>query len=273
MAKSFSSNSQVETAPLERDIDASLRALDRRDWWHFVHVVVVMFLLMGTIFAFWLPNFFEEGASTYILPPISLPQGLLALVLIFNVYILYQHHGIQKLRECFIGQVRIAAEQKARADSLYELAILDPLTGLYNRRFGEEYLQREIFRAGRSGAPLMLVVFDLNDFKNVNDSHGHVAGDAVLKEFALRLKKATRRSDVAVRLGGDEFLVVLPECPPDRVGSILSRLNDFDLEIDGKSVHVSACRGWAQLKSDDTRESLIQRADQDLYSQKSTAVL
>lgn len=272
MATSSSSSSQVETALLERDIDASLRALDRRDWWHFIHVVVVMFLLVGTIFAFSLPNVFDQGTSINVIPPISLAQGLLALILIFNVYILYQHHGIQKLRQCFVAQVRIAAEQRARADALYELAILDPLTGLYNRRFGEEYLQREMFRAARSGAPLMLVVFDLNDFKNVNDSHGHMAGDAVLKEFASRLKKATRRSDVAVRLGGDEFLIVLPECPPEQVGSVLSRLNDFDLQIDGKSVHVSACRGWAQLKADDTRESLIQRADQDLYSQKSAAV-
>jgi diguanylate cyclase (GGDEF)-like protein len=273
MAKSFSAISKVDSASLERNIDASLRALERRDWWHFVHVIIVIFLLMGAIFAFSLPKVFDQSASIPLFPPISLAQGLLALILIFNAYILHQHHAIQRLRQCLVGQVRIAAEQKARADALYELAILDPLTGLYNRRFGEEYLQTEIARAARSGAPLMLLVFDLNDFKNVNDSYGHTVGDSVLKEFALRLKKATRGSDVAVRLGGDEFLAILPECPPERVGLVLSRLNDFDLQIDGKSVHVSACRGWAQLEADDTPESLIQRADQNLYSQKSAVIV
>ena len=260
------------TTDNERTINEALSALERRDWWHVIYVVFVILFLAGAVAALTLPGVLTEDGPVSQLSPISPAQGLLVLTLIFNGYILYQHHAIQKLRGFLLDQARISAEQRSRADALYELAILDPLTGLYNRRFGEEYMQAEMSRATRHGLPLALVVLDLNDFKQVNDSHGHVAGDLLLKEFAHRLKKATRGSDIAVRLGGDEFLVVLPECPPERVGTVLSRLKDFDLEVDGKQIHVSSSRGCAQFELGDTIESLLQRADHDLYAQKTASL-
>jgi diguanylate cyclase (GGDEF)-like protein len=148
------------------------------------------------------------------------------------------------------------------------LAILDPLTGLYNRRFSEERLRNEIARADRHGDPLIVIILDLDNFKTINDRYGHSAGDLVLKEFARRLSKATRGSDVAVRLGGDEFLVILAECPPEQVEIILSRLTSFETDCDGDRIAVSSSRGWAQHHSGETPEQFIKRADEALYEQK-----
>src|SRR5438046_8978906 len=99
-----------------------------------------------------------------------------------------------------------------QAEEFQEKAIRDTLTGLYNRRLAEERLMVEVTRSKRYGHPLSVLALDLNDFKLINDGYGHAAGDLVLKRFADRLKQAIRVPDLAARIGGDEFLVLLPEC-------------------------------------------------------------
>ena len=91
-------------------------------------------------------------------------RGLLGLVLIFNVYTLYQKHQLRQLRNHLAGQIEIATEKRVRAEAFYELAILDPLTGLYNRRFSEDRLGAEMIRSQRTGHPLMVILFDLDSF-------------------------------------------------------------------------------------------------------------
>ena len=225
-------------------------------------------LLMGAIGSFSLPNIisFSDSQSQ---PELALiVRGLLGLILIFNIYMLYQQYILRVLRRHLATQLQVATEQKVRADTLYELAILDPLTGLYNRRFGEDYLRTEIVRSERTGDPLAVVLLDLNDFKSINDRHGHNAGDLVLKEFARRLKKATRGSDIAVRLGGDEFLVILTECPPEKIEMVLSRLMDVQVQFENDYIPVFFSNGWAQYQANDTAEELVRRADVALYAHK-----
>jgi len=230
-------------------------------------------LLTGAIVAMSLPRIFGDNDFSSRQQLDLAVRGLLALVLIFNVYMLYQQHLLRKLRNHLSTQMEIATEQRVRAEALYELAILDPLTNLYNRRFSEERLRVEIARADRHGNPLIAMVLDRDNFKGINDRYGHAAGDLVLKEFARRLSKATRGLDVAVRLGGDEFLVILPECPPEKVPRVLSRLTSFEVDCDGQRIVVSSSRGWAQYHSGDTPEQLIRKADQALYKQKTSRTL
>jgi diguanylate cyclase (GGDEF)-like protein len=246
----------------------SLRVLDRKDWWHWWNTVLVIMSLMGAIVALSLPKILGDNDFSSGLQLDLAVRGLLGLVLIFNVYMLYQQHLLRHLRNHLSSQIEVATEQRVRAETFYELAILDPLTGLYNRRFSEEHLRTEIARAERRGDPLMVLLLDLDNFKGINDRFGHSAGDLVLKEFARRLNKGIRGSDIAVRLGGDEFLVILPECPPEKVDVVLSRLTDFEIEMGQDRIPVSSSRGWAQYEAANTAEELIRRADEALYAHK-----
>ena len=266
LMKSQSSDAATSNSPLQ--IRQSLRVLDRKDWWHWWNTVLVIMLLMGAISALSLPKILGDNDFASQLQLDVAVRGLLGLVLVFNVYMLYQQHLLRQLRNHLSSQIEVATEQRVRAEALYELAILDPLTGLYNRRYSEEHLRTEIASAERRGDPLIVLLLDLDNFKDINDRLGHAAGDLVLKEFARRLSKATRGSDIAVRLGGDEFLVILPDCPPEKIEIVLSRLTDFEIEMGQDRIPVSSSRGWARYELADTAEELIKRADEALYADK-----
>ena len=263
-----SQQSVEETGTSAPDIRNSLRRLDRKSWWQWWNAVLVITLLMGAISVLSLPRVVQSDDPSFQLQLTQDVRGLLGLVLIFNVYTLYQQHLLKQLRSHLAEQIEIAAEQKARAQALYELAILDPLTGLFNQRHSDERLRNEMSRADRHGSPLIVLFFDLDGLKQINDHFGHAAGDSVLMEFARRLTKATRGSDFAGRKGGDEFLVVLPECPPEKVQLVLSRLAPFEIEVDSKRLFVSSSCGWAQYQTGETAEKLIARADAALYVHK-----
>jgi diguanylate cyclase (GGDEF)-like protein len=245
------------------EMQQSPRRIDRKDsayWWN---AVLAVTLLMGAIVLLSV----AKPSNRDSLELAIAVRGLLGLVLIFGLYTLYHQHLLRQFRHTLADQAEIAAKQQTRAETLYALAILDPLTGLYNRRFGEEHLRIEIERAGRSNKPLIALLFDLDNFKEINDRHGHAAGDQALKEFAHLLQKATRGSDFAVRMGGDEFLVVLTECPPEKVQLVLSRLAQFHL-LETEAISVSASFGWAQLQLGETSKELLERADKMLYANK-----
>ena len=166
------------------------------------------------------------------------------------------------------SQMKISARQHRRADKLYGLSILDPLTALHNRRFGEQRLQEEIERAEKEREPLAVVLFDLDYFKDINDKFGHAAGDLALKEFSRRLQRAIRACDVPVRMGGDEFLVLLPDCPRTKVDAILSRVGVPEIELNGQRIAIGYSTGRAHYQFTDTREILLGRADESLYLEK-----
>ena len=112
------------------------------------------------------------------------------------------HANTKSIRDRLARQLQVAVKQRIRADQLYGLSILDPLTGLHNRRFGQERLAEEIARSDRNGEPVAVLLIDLDYFKEINDQFGHAAGDAALKEFSRRLRRAIRACDVPVRIGG-----------------------------------------------------------------------
>jgi diguanylate cyclase (GGDEF)-like protein len=149
------------------------------------------------------------------------------------------------------------------------LADLDGLTGLHNRRYFHELLAREVARAQRYGRELALVVFDLDDFKSINDRIGHLGGDAVLAETAERARGVVRSADIACRVGGDEFAVLLPEASGHEAELLCGRLHRAVSSTPvAEAGIVSVSAGIAELQADDDPNTFFERADQALYRAK-----
>jgi diguanylate cyclase (GGDEF)-like protein len=162
-----------------------------------------------------------------------------------------------------------AIENANRFREARQLADLDALTGLHNRRFFHETLARECARAHRYERRLSLVVFDLDDFKDVNDRIGHLAGDAVLAEAAERVRSVVRTSDIACRVGGDEFAVILPESAIGDADQLYRRIqNAISSRPLGQGGKLFLSAGVAELRAEDDPASLFQRADDALYRAK-----
>src|SRR3954447_72508 len=162
-----------------------------------------------------------------------------------------------------------AIENARRFREARQLADLDALTGLHNRRYFHETLAREVARAHRYGRQLALVVFDLDDFKAINDRIGHLAGDSVLAETAERVKDVVRSADVACRVGGDEFAVLLPESVASDADQLYHRLlGAVGSRPLGQAGRLSVSAGIAELRDDDDPTSFFERADEALYRAK-----
>jgi diguanylate cyclase (GGDEF)-like protein len=153
-----------------------------------------------------------------------------------------------------------------------QLADVDPLTGLHNRRYFEETLERECARAHRYERGIALLPLDVDDFKQTNDTLGHLGGDAVLGAVAECLLGAARQTDVACRIGGDEFAVILPEAGARDAEQLCGRIQlavDSDTSGPAERIHLSA--GIAALRPEDDPVALFQRADDALYEAKESA--
>ncbi|TML24322.1 MAG: GGDEF domain-containing protein [Actinobacteria bacterium] len=163
-----------------------------------------------------------------------------------------------------------AIENARRYGEARKLAETDALTGLFNQRYFHDTLRREVTRAHRYERNLALIVFDLDDFKSVNDEVGHLAGDRVLAQAADRLREAVRSVDVPCRIGGDEFAVILPESSAEDADQLYRRVHNsmrgVALGPEGHSLHLSA--GIAELEHGDTAASIFERADAALYRAK-----
>ena len=162
-----------------------------------------------------------------------------------------------------------AIENAHRFREARQLADLDALTGLHNRRFFHETLARECARAHRYERKLSLIVFDLDDFKDVNDRIGHLAGDSVLAEAAERVRDVVRTSDIACRVGGDEFAVILPESAIGDADQLYRRIqNAISSRPLGQGGKLFLSAGVAELRAEDDPVSFFQRADDALYRAK-----
>jgi GGDEF domain-containing protein len=172
----------------EQELAVELRRIEKRDWWVWGYSITVIFLLTFAVMCLSLPALRDGAETIFKMKMTEVVFGLIALVLLFNFYTVYQQVLIKRLR----WQL---AEKQGHTDILRNLAMVDPLTGLYNRRFAEQRLRAEVGRSERRGHPLTVLTLDLNNFKQINDNYGHPAGDQVLQEFAARLNKVIRGSD------------------------------------------------------------------------------
>ena len=167
-----------------------------------------------------------------------------------------------------IGKIRDLQEK------LREQANRDSLTGLFNRRYLEGTLERELARCKRENTPLTMLLLDIDHFKQVNDTHGHPAGDEVLRVFARALQESARAEDIACRYGGEEFLLVMPKMPLSvalgRAAHLLELFRRTPVMFEGSSISVTTSIGIAAVPDHATGvESLIRCADRALYRAKS----
>ena len=185
-------------------------------------------------------------------------------------------------RNELLARVRTQLRQKRYADSLrekvqqsIELALFDPLTGLNNRRFLENHLATMLDNARVRRTPLTLMILDNDHFKQVNDTYGHDCGDEVLKSFADRLRGIIRGGDLLCRLGGEEFVIVMPNVEVGAAARIAERARrtieqePFVIDAGGRAIPVTASVGVAERGPDDDSGSLFRRADRALYRAKS----
>jgi len=251
-----------------RNIRRGLRRINRSYWtlW-FLAVLIILALTVAVVTLAMTANVSPGDLFDHFRLSQAV-RGLVGMVLLFSVYTLHQQIQLMRTRRSLAEQVEISTEQHLLAEQYLKLAMLDPLTGLHNRRYAQERLATEIARAQRGKTSLTVLAMDIDDLKMINDRHGHAAGDLALQIFGERLSKAIRGSDLAVRIGGDEFVVLLPECDLQQVKIVLERLEGLEVEFDSGKTVLRFSAGWTDYQTGETAEQFLQRADQALYNQK-----
>jgi len=249
-------------------ISADLRRLDRRQWWLWSTACAIMVLLTVAVASFVFPALLRDDGPTASWGLTEAVRGLVGLVLLFNCYTVYQQVVLNRLRQQMSQQIESLANVESLATEVYKLAALDQLTGLYNRRSAEKRLEEEISRAIRHSRPLTLLLIDIDNLKEINNTYGHAAGDVALMQFGERLRRAVRGSDQAARIGGDEFMVVLPECPSGQVTHVIQRLRGMIVEFDSVKIPVNFSAGCKDYSPGETALEFIRRVDQVLLADK-----
>jgi diguanylate cyclase (GGDEF)-like protein/PAS domain S-box-containing protein len=174
------------------------------------------------------------------------------------------------------GLIKDICDQKKEAEELFQFATYDELTGLYNRRVGMEFLKQELKKIRRTNNYLSICYIDINDLKVVNDNFGHEAGDNLILAIIMDIKSAMRESDILSRIGGDEFLLIFPDCRLNKVKSIWQRVEN-SLELRNQKAEnkyeISVSFGFAETSSDNILDidELIQMADKRMYIHKRRA--
>lgn len=170
--------------------------------------------------------------------------------------------------ECLLARLR------EQARHLERLTVEDPLTGLFNRRYLSDYLERQIMQARAVGYPLSIAIIDLDNFKRINDTFSHAVGDIVLKTVARLLRESSRITDTAVRYGGEEFLLVLPGASVTDAANVLERfrssLQAYPWHTERDSLSVTGSIGIATDSGAEELENLLARADHHLYRAKTS---
>jgi len=215
---------------------------------------------------------FDSAHNDIIAQPIFYDEMPLGIV-VLSKNNSFTEEDLNKL-DIFAMGLSIAMSNTISHEKLQKFASIDALTGLYNRRFGMIRLNEEFSRSQRGAYPLGVIFFDIDHFKCVNDSHGHMAGDQVLIRISKLLSASLREGDVLVRYGGEEFLCILPGADSNMTFNIAERMRikimESPFEVDNFKINLTISGGISSYPetSSDTPESLINAADWALYKAK-----
>ncbi len=172
-------------------------------------------------------------------------------------------------RELLIEIFLDLTERKKLEEELRRLSMTDPLTGAYNRRYFLELAEKEMIRSHRTGSPFSLLVMDIDHFKRVNDTYGHIVGDMVLKKLVEVLKQRIRRSDTLARWGGEEFIVLLPDTALEGAAVLAEDLRAIIEETEFPHVkNITISLGVAEYEAGQTIDNTVTEADKALYKAK-----
>jgi diguanylate cyclase (GGDEF)-like protein len=221
-----------------------------------------------------LPLSTEFGVHSYLGVPVVFRNHVTGLIALYNSGARSFSEEDARVAELFANQVAIALDNSRHVEQMERQAVTDQLTGLYNRRAFADMAEKEVGRARRYQRPLALILFDIDHFKNVNDTHGHLVGDQVLRVLTDKVTKTTRSTDFVCRYGGEEFIVLMPEAGREEALAMAERLREI---VSGITVlapegtlSMTISLGVAALKSggNETLEGLISRADKAMYEAK-----
>ena len=257
-----SADLQQSSAELQRELES----LSKRDWQLWSICALVILVIAAGLAAFVLPSVVWAGlvihADHRYLPQLFF--GMIALIVLFNVYILDQKRTIDRTRARLLRELVESAKAK-------EVALVDPLTNVFNRRYLDEVVPHEISKAERAASDLSFLVLDVDGFKDINTRFGHAGGDQYLRDVATLLKKTFRGSDTVLRLGGDEFLVILPETSDRQAKRAAERLQ-WETRWWNQAGHaeyqLSFSCGVATYRKGMEVKELVDLADQDMYRNK-----
>src|SRR5216684_7146205 len=221
--------SKANPSPLEgsgvyraQQTESGLRQLGRREWWLWLSACSVTVLSAVAFLLSSFRSFFLHSEHFYEIRSDQARWGIMCLLLLFNTWMLYRQWSFRRLRRQMTGP---SGNPEGNTHEVHDPSGLDRVTGLDTQ--ASQWLAREMARARRQNTALSVVKFHLEDFARLNDRYGRAATDEALKEFARRLKEASRGSDYAVRLGSDDFLLVLPKCTLGETKLVLDRLGSI----------------------------------------------
>jgi diguanylate cyclase (GGDEF)-like protein len=244
-------------------IEKQIIALDWRDMQLWCIGAALLAIMAAGFLALLMPQLLWEVSAT-LSRQTNVPQlffGLIALLVLSNIYLFNQRLQLVRTRRELVHQLQIA-ERTARTDAL---------TGIYNRRWLDETLLREMARLERTKGHFTIMMADVNDFKNINTRVGHVEGDRILVEVAHLLQRNFRASDSVVRYGGDEFIALMPDTDLAQARVAVDRLQRFVDARNSRHDHaitLGLTCGLATFIPGMSMDALVQAADEDMYAQK-----
>jgi diguanylate cyclase (GGDEF)-like protein len=238
-------------------MESSLQRLERSEWWLWLSALVVT-ALSGIVFLLSsFPSLFLHNDHFFEIRSDQTRWGILSLLLLFNTWLVYRQRSFRRVRRQL---TELTSDQHSSLEDGYNPSRMDLVTGLYTRASVEQWLGKEVARARRHNIPLSIVALHLDDFAQLSQRYGSATGDLILKEFANRLRKASRGTDFGVRLGSDDFLLVLPECRLTDAKIVSDRLGTLAMKCSGQDIALTFSAGWIDYKPGEVPSDLFKRA-------------
>ena len=248
-------------------VSQQLSRLEKRDWeqWVIVSITGVM-VSVGLLLLLIPAAFTRDSIDLHIIMSRPLAIGLFVLLALLNTYLVTKRFEMRRLREQLISST-------LQNELIEQQSLTDPLTEIYNRRSLDQIAGHFIGQARRRKTPLTFLMVDADNFKQINTRFGHLTGDFVLAELAALLKSSIRGSDAAVRYGGDEFLILLPDTTADDAENVADRitlkLDDWNKADNLEGFRLSVSVGAVEWKDGQTLDEILDTADHKMYESKS----